>query len=131
MSAVGTRVPGTPDVGFSGAEAADTCGALNLRQPPQVTALSVNEEVPHAAHVAQAEGGGPNLGGQHEGLAVLGQTSEIHVPVEVEDLAAFVSGKGDALAVHRDEACRAGSESICTCTMFLLQRIKTGVCGLC
>lgn len=72
VSAVGARFSGAPDVGLPGAEAADTCGALNLGQPPQVTALPVDEEVPDAAHVAQAEGGRPHLGREDEGLAVLG-----------------------------------------------------------
>ena len=71
VPAIGACVSGTPDMSFPGAEAADTCGALNLRQPPQVTALSIDEEVPHTAHVAEAEGRGPHLGGEHEGLAVL------------------------------------------------------------
>lgn len=31
MSTVGTCVSGAPDMSLSGAEAADTCGALNLR----------------------------------------------------------------------------------------------------
>lgn len=70
VSAVGTRVSGAPDMSLPGAEAADTCGALNLGQPPQVPALPVNKEVPHTAHVAKAEGGGPYLRGEHEGLAV-------------------------------------------------------------
>lgn len=68
---VGTCVSGAPDVSLPGAQAADTCGTLILRQPPQVTALTVNEEVPHTAHVAEAEGGRPHLRGEHEALAVL------------------------------------------------------------
>lgn len=107
VPSVGACVSATPDVRLPGAEAADTCGTLNLCQPPQVPALAVNEEVSHAAHVAKAERGRPHLGGEHEGVAVLRQTSEIHVPVQVKDLTAFVSGEGDALAVHRYEACRA------------------------
>lgn len=71
VSTVAACFSGTPDMSLSGAEAADTCGALNLRQPPQVTALSVNEKVPDAAHVAKAEGGRPYLRWEHEGLTVL------------------------------------------------------------
>lgn len=56
---------------LSGAEAADTCGALNLCQPPQVTALSVNKKVSDAAHVAKVQGGCPYLRGEHEGLTIL------------------------------------------------------------
>lgn len=72
VSAVGTCVSGASDMCLSGAEAADTCGTLNLRQPPQVTALPINEEVSHAAHVAKAKGGCPHLRGEHEGLSILG-----------------------------------------------------------
>ncbi len=71
-STIGTCVSGTPDMSLSGAEAADARGALNLSQPPQVAALSVDKKVPHAAHVAEAEGGCPHLRGEHEGLAILG-----------------------------------------------------------
>lgn len=71
VSTVGTCVSGTPDMSLSGAEAADTCGALSLCQPPQVTALSVNEEVPHTAHITDAEGGRPYLRGEHDSLAII------------------------------------------------------------
>lgn len=43
VSTIGTCVSGTPNMSLSGAEAADTCGTLNLSQPPQVTALPINE----------------------------------------------------------------------------------------
>lgn len=71
VSAIGTSVSATPDMSLPGAEAADTCGALNLCQPPQVSTLTVNEEVPHAPHVAKTERGCPDLRGQHEGVAIL------------------------------------------------------------
>jgi len=70
VSTVGTCVSGTPHVSLSGAETADTCGRLSLRQPPQVAALPVNEEVPHAAHEAKAEGSRPHFRGDDEGLAI-------------------------------------------------------------
>lgn len=111
VSAIGARVSGAARVGLPGAEAANTCGALDLRQPPQVPDLAVDEQVPHAAHIAEAERRRPDLGGQHQGVAVLWQTPEVHVAVQVEDLAAFVGGKSGALAVDGDEACRAGGES--------------------
>lgn len=131
MPTVGTRVPGTPGVSLFGAEAADTRGRLNLGQPPQVTALSVNEQVPHTANVAQAEGRSPHFRGEHEALVILGQTSKIHVPVEVKHLAAFVSGEGDALAVDGNKACRAGISAEMTRTIFFSQKTKTGVCVGC
>lgn len=70
LSTVGTGVFDAPGVSLPGAEAADTCSRLNLRQPPQVTTLSVHEEVPHAAHVAQTQRGGPDLGGEDESLTL-------------------------------------------------------------
>lgn len=100
VSTIGTCVSGTPDVSLPGAEAADTCGALNFCQPPEVTALSINEQVPHTAHVAEAEGRRPYLRGQHEVLTILWQTSKIHVSIQIKDLTAFISRKRDALAVH-------------------------------
>lgn len=81
VSAVGACVSGAARVGLPGAGTADARGALDLRQPPQVAALAVDEEVPHAAYVAEAERRRPDLGGQHQGVAVLGQTPEVHVAV--------------------------------------------------
>lgn len=118
VSAVGAGVSGAARVGLPGAEATDTCGALDLRQPPQVPGLAVDKQVPHAAHVAEAQRRRPDLGGQHQGVAVVRQTPEIHVAVQVEDLAAFVGGKSGALAVDGDEACRAEGESTSHYTMF-------------
>lgn len=70
--AVAAGLPAAADVGLPGAEAADPRGHLHLGQLPQVAALAVDEEVAHAAHVAQAQGGGPHLRGQDEALAVVG-----------------------------------------------------------
>lgn len=108
VAPVGTRISAAPHVSLPGAQAADTDGALNLAQPPQVATLAVNEEVPHAAHVAQAQRGAPHLRREDETMAVVGKTAQIHVPVEVKDLAALVGRKGDAFAVHRNKACGDG-----------------------
>lgn len=51
-------------------------------------------------------------------MAVVWQTPEVHVAVQVEDLAAFVGGKSGALAVDGDEAWRAGGESTSHYSMF-------------
>lgn len=69
--AVSAGLSATADVSLPGAKAADAGGHLHLGQPPQVAALAVDEEVAHAADVAEAEGGGPHLGGQDEALAIL------------------------------------------------------------
>lgn len=72
LSAIGAGFSGAPQMSLPGAETADTRGALRLSQPPQVAALPVDEEVPHAANKAEAEGGCPHLGGQNEGLSIFG-----------------------------------------------------------
>lgn len=72
VSAIGARVSGAPQMSLPGAETADTHGTLHLGQPPQVAALSIDEQVPHAAHEAEAEGGCPHLRGQNEGLPIFG-----------------------------------------------------------
>lgn len=70
VSPVGARVSGAPRVRLPGAEAADVGGTLDLGQPPQVAALPVDEQVPHTAHEAEAQGGCPHLGRQDEGLPI-------------------------------------------------------------
>lgn len=71
LPAIATGVSATSDVGFPGAEAADPRGTLDLCQSPQVAAPSIDEEVPYAAHVAQVEGGRPDLWGQDEALTFI------------------------------------------------------------
>ena len=65
----------------------DAGAVLRLGDLPDVLAAAVDEEVAHAAHVAVVEHGGPQLGGQDEVGAVGGQPPQVHVPLQVQDLA--------------------------------------------
>lgn len=78
----------------------DARGVLHFRQLPDVLAAPVDEQVADAAHVAIVEHGGPELGGEDEASAVLRQPAQVHVPLQVEDLALPAGGERGAPAVH-------------------------------
>lgn len=75
-------------------------GVLHLRQLPDVLAAPVDEQVADAANVAVVEHGGPQLRGEDEASAVLWQPAQVHVPLQVEDLALPAGGERRAPAVH-------------------------------
>lgn len=103
-ASVGTGLRAAPPMCLPRTEAADTRNALKLRQPPQVFAAPVYEEVPHATHKAQPQAGGPHLWRERKTAAVLRQTPQIHFTIEIEDLTALVGGEGHATAVNGDGA---------------------------
>lgn len=83
-----------------GAGGLDARGVLHLRQLPDVLAAPVDEQVADAAHVAVVEHGGPELRGEDEASAVLRQPAQVHVSLQVEDLALPAGGERRAPAVH-------------------------------
>lgn len=85
-----------------GAEAAHAYGTLDLSQAADIPALAVDEEVAHAAHVAVVEQRRPNLRRQDEVGLQLGQAAQVHVAVQVQDLAALGGTEGHAATVDRD-----------------------------
>lgn len=68
LSSVGTGGAAAPLLKLPRAEAADARRALDLGKAPHVSALPVDEEVAHAAHVAVVEQRGPDLGREDQAL---------------------------------------------------------------
>lgn len=82
-------------------EAADPQGALDLSQAAHITALAINEEVTHAAYVAVVEQRRPHLRWQNKVRLGLGQATQVHVTVQVQNLTALWGAEGHATAVDR------------------------------
>lgn len=59
---------------------------LGLSYLPDVLAASINEQIPDAAHIAVVEHSGPELSGAHQAHPVVRQTTQIKVPLQVQDL---------------------------------------------
>lgn len=59
----------------------DASHVLGLSYLPDVLAASVNEQIPHTAHVTVVEHRGPELGGEHQAHPAVRQTSQIKVPL--------------------------------------------------
>lgn len=59
---------------------------LGLSYLPDVLAPSVYEKIPDAAHIAVVEHSGPELSGAHQAHPVVRQTTQIKVPLQVQDL---------------------------------------------
>lgn len=78
----------------------DAGAVLRLSDLSDVLAAAVDEEVTHAADVAIVEHGGPQLGGQDEVGTVGGQTPQVHVPLQVQNLTLPAGREREALAVH-------------------------------
>lgn len=73
---------------------------LGLSYLPDVLAASVDEQIPHAAHVAVVEHGGPELRGEHQAHPVVGQTPQIKVSLQVQDLIFPAGCEGGTAAVY-------------------------------
>jgi len=101
---VATGGAAAPLLQLAGAEAADAERALDLGQAADVAALAVDEEVADAAHVAVVEQRRPHLRRQDEVRLGLGETPQVHVAVQVQDLAALWGAEGHAAAVDRDRS---------------------------
>lgn len=82
----------------------DASRVLRLRNLPDVLAASVDEQVPDAAHVAVVEHSGPELGREHQARPAVGQTSQVKVPFQVQDLVFPTGCERGPAAVHRDDA---------------------------
>lgn len=78
----------------------DARSVLHLCQLPDVLAAPVDEQVTDAAHVAVVEHGSPELSGKDEASTVLRQPAQVHVPLQVQDLALPTGGEWRAPAVH-------------------------------
>lgn len=99
-----TRVAQALFRGLLGARGLHPGGLLDLGQASDVLTLSVDEQIPDAAHVAVVEQRGPHLGGENQPHLVLRQTSEVEVVIQVQDLA-FAGGRvGSAEGVDGDGA---------------------------
>lgn len=83
-----------------GAGGFDSRSVLLFGYLPDVFAASVDEQVPDAAHVAVIEHGGPELGGQDEACAVLGESAKVHITLQVQDLALSAGRERRATAVY-------------------------------
>lgn len=59
---------------------------LRLSYLSDVLAAPVDEQIPHAAHIAVVEHSGPELSGEHQARPVVGQTTQIKVSLQVQDL---------------------------------------------
>lgn len=70
-SSVSTRGAAAPFLELTGAEAADPWSALDLSQAADITALSIDKEVAHAAHITIVKQCRPHLRGKDEFLARL------------------------------------------------------------
>lgn len=64
----------------------DAGHVLGLGDLPYVLAASIDEQIPHAAHVAVVQHGGPELGGEHQSHPVVWKSTQIQVPLQVQDL---------------------------------------------
>lgn len=78
----------------------DSRSVLLFGDLPDVFATSVDEQVPDAAHVAVVEHGGPELGGQDEPGAVLRKSTEVHIALQVQDLALSAGRERGTTAVY-------------------------------
>lgn len=83
----------------------DASSILCLSNLTDVLAPAVNEKVADAAHVAVVEHGRPQLSGQDEVGAVRGQPPQVHVALQVQNLAFTAGCEWSPSAVHRDGAC--------------------------
>lgn len=88
-------------------------GLLDLRQASHVLALTVDEEIADAAHVAVVEQRRPHLRGEHQAHLVLRQTPEVKVVVQVQDLALAGGRVGSAEGVDGDGACEKKKKILC------------------
>lgn len=79
---------------------------LGLSDLPDVFAASVDEQIPDAAHVAVVEHGGPELGGQDQTGPAVGETPQVQVPLQVQDLVLPAGGERSPAAVYRDDTWR-------------------------
>ena len=70
-----------------------------------VLAATVDEKVTDTAHVAVVEHRRPELGGQDEVGAVSGKPPQVHVALQVQDLALTAGRERGPSAVYRDGAC--------------------------
>lgn len=96
---IATGCAAAPLLQFSRAEAANAERALDLGQAANVPTFSVDEEVADTAHVAVVQQRRPHLWRQDESRLGLGQTSQVHVTVQVQDLTALRGAEGHAAAV--------------------------------
>lgn len=64
----------------------DSGHVLGLSNLPDVLAASIDKQIPHTAHVAVVKHSGPELGGKHQAHLVVRQTTQIKVPLKVQDL---------------------------------------------
>lgn len=131
LSSVGAGGAAAPLLELARAEAADARRALDLSQTPHISTLAVDEEVADAAHVAVVEQRGPDLGRQDQALTALRQTAQIHVTVQVQDLAALVRAEGNGAAVDGDGACREDGGEACMSDVCLHERVfQRELCSL-
>ena len=73
---------------------------LGLSYLPDVLAAPVNEQISHAADVAIVEHSGPELGGEHQAHPVVRKTTQIKVPLQVQDLIFPAGGERSPAAVY-------------------------------
>ena len=88
----------------------DARHVLRLGDLADVLAAPVDEQVPDAAHVAVVEHGGPELGGQHQTRPAAGQTPQVKVALQVQDLIFSAGRERRPAAVYRDDAWREGKQ---------------------
>lgn len=79
---------------------------LRLRDLLDVVASAVDEHVAHAAHVAVVQHGRPKLRGQHQVQPVVGETAQVQVTFQVQDLVFATGSEGRPTTVHRNDACK-------------------------
>lgn len=99
QACVATGGAAAPLLQFPGAETADPKRALDLSQTANIAALSIDEEVAHAAYVAIVKQRRPDLWRQNEVRLRLGQPTQVHFAVQVQDFTALWGAEGHAAAV--------------------------------
>lgn len=82
----------------------DASHVLGLSYLPDVLAASINEQIPHTAHIAVVEHSGPELCGEHQAHPVVRQTTQIKVPLQVQDLIFPAGCERGPAAVYRHDA---------------------------
>lgn len=92
----------------------DTSCILGLRYLPDVLAAPVDEQIPDAAHVAVVEHSGPELRREHQARPAVGQTPQIKVPLQVQDLVFPAGCERGPAAVYRDDAWKKKNPFIIT-----------------
>lgn len=88
---------------------------LGLSYLPDVLAASIDKQIPHAAHVAIVKHSCPELGGKHQAHPVVRQTTQIKVPLKVQDLIFSTGCERGPPAVYRDDAWRKEKTLLMSC----------------